>query len=257
MSTAPKPKGAWRQSKAKQQLKMGILVGRITNDTDLRELHQSDDEYKQWPWTQFRTNTKSLIKSCNDPTKGNKVKWAGSVGRELLKQDIIAGTVHDLSDPEVVHSSRDEYKMFPLASFKTNMENLLEIIIASFERMQDDIEAYGHDMALIRERRRNNPTIPTPWHRSPCKASMEKDIAELKHKTIDPDTNKRITPKKFHQSRDEYKAYSLKVFRKHIYQEIDRIGKQEYRMEKKKSRARNRPKPPADIDFQIAANAPS
>ncbi|CAB9510684.1 expressed unknown protein [Seminavis robusta] len=41
----------------------------ITQETDLRQLHQSHDEYKKWEWKQFKRNTENLIKSCNDPTK--------------------------------------------------------------------------------------------------------------------------------------------------------------------------------------------
>lgn len=249
MPTAPK-KEKWAKSKAKQLLKVDILLGNITEDTDLEALHQSLDEYKKWPWAQFKRNTSSLIKACNDPTRRPKIKWAGSDGRELLKQDIIAGHVHELSDPEQVYNSRDEFKLFKLSNFRTNLANLLEQIISEFERLEVDSEAYGHDLAIILEMRANNPQQKRPWHRSPCKELLEKDIDDKKHLAIDPMTNKKVTPKQLYQSRIEYREYTLKVFRNHIYQEIDKRAKKLYRQEKKKKRCR----PPPDV--QTATNKP-
>lgn len=229
------PKEKWIKSKAKALLRTGILAKTITAETNLKDLHQSHPEYSKWPWAQFSRNTKSLIKSLNDPTKRNKCKWAGSEGRRMLKEDILAGTVNDTSDPLVVYESRIEFKVHKFNNFKSNMANLLEAIYSDYERLELDAEVYGHDMAFIAATRPHN--LPRPWHRSPCRLFLEKDIDDQKHLQVDDD-GKKVTPKFLYESRPEYKEFSLKIFRGHLYQELDKRAKKEYRFEKKKTRMR-------------------
>ncbi|CAB9530687.1 expressed unknown protein [Seminavis robusta] len=176
--------------------------------------------------------------SCNDPAKKGKIKWTGSAGRERLKQEIIAGSVHEMSDPAEVHQRHDDYTIFPLNQFKTNLESLLEQIINEFERFEVDAEAYGHDIAIILATRTDMPE-KRPWHRSPCKELLEKLVKEGKHLEIDPETEQKIKPKAIYQSDCKFREFSLKVFRNHLYQEADKQAKKDRpRKKTQKKRAR-------------------
>ncbi|CAB9505370.1 expressed unknown protein [Seminavis robusta] len=204
-------KGQWRSSKAKAMLREQILLDVLNADTDLDAHHKTDPEFIKWPISQFKRNTQNLIQSMKN--KKQVVQWRGSPGRAMLKDEIIAGTVHEMSDPEEIHQRRDEYRIFPLSNFKTNMENLLNQVITQFERLQVDAEAYGHDIAIIQEMRTNNPPLIRPWHRTRCPELLAKDIEDGKHLAIDPSTGKKITPMRLQM-------------------------KQKKRMEKKKTRVR-------------------
>ncbi|CAB9498803.1 hypothetical protein SEMRO_45_G027240.1 [Seminavis robusta] len=228
------PEATWRNSDTKEMLREAILRGDLHEESDLHQLYTSNALYYKWPWAQFKRNTSSLITSIKSGKQG--IKWKGSKGRALLKEQIIAGIVHEMSDPEQVHAGRDEFKIFPINSFKTNMGNLLDQIITQFERLEVDTEAYGHDMAIILERRKNNPLEKRPWHRSPCPSLLEKDVKDGKHLEIDPETGKKVKPVVLYQSRLEYREFSQKVFRNHLYQEVDKRAKQQLRMDKKKTR---------------------
>jgi hypothetical protein len=46
-----------------------------------------------------------------------------------------------------------------------------------------------------------------------------------------------MQPMKLRTTRPEFMAFSLKVFRKHIYQEVDSRAKRLYRFAKKKTRS--------------------
>ncbi|CAJ1966311.1 unnamed protein product [Cylindrotheca closterium] len=67
------------------------------------------------------------------------------------------------------------------------------------------------------------------WHAgSPAEAFLRVDVENGKHKDMQP--------KMLHQQRNEYKAFDLKTFRGHIYQETRRNKDSAYRLVKKKKK---------------------
>ena len=91
--------------------------------------------------------------------------------------------------------------------------------------MQSDCEAYGHDRAIVNREIANAPGNK-PWHLSNAKELLVADMSEGKHLTM--------APKDLQATREEYMAFSLKVFRDHIYKEVNKDPKCKYRMEKKR-----------------------
>jgi hypothetical protein len=227
----------WRSSKAKELLRQEIVAGNIDENSDPRTIHDSCDEFRKWPFNRFKPNLKNLIKSVRE---GNTKppKWGKSQAKKLLREDIISGAVQDAMEAIHVYNSRDEYKKYDFANFKTNLANLKEAIYAAYERMGTDCEAYGHDVDLLKLIRFHDPPLPILWHKSEAKPLLEKDIDDKKHLELDEDTGKKVTPKHLYQSRPAYREYSLKVFRKHIYQEVDKRAKKDIRYKKKKKRMR-------------------
>jgi hypothetical protein len=80
--------------------------------------------------------------------------------------------------------------------------------------MLSDCEAYGHDVSLVKESRSAEGPQMILWHESTARGLLKQDINEGKHI--------QLAPLDLYSTRDEYKAFSLKMFRNHIYQEVDR-----------------------------------
>ena len=236
----------WRTSLAKALLRAEIEAGTVDENSDPKLVHESNPEYEKWEFKRFKPNLKNLIKAVRSG-RAKPEKWAKSKAKQLLRQDIIDGKVTDDMNPEDVYNSRDEYKRFELQNFKTNFKNLKESVYTAYEAMGEDCEIYGHDIALLKIIRANDPPRKVPWHKSEAKLLLEKDIDDGKHVAI-MDNGKKITPKELYQTRLQYREFSLAVFRDHIYQEVDRRAKKDVRFKKKKRRM----KPPADIPFTSA-----
>jgi hypothetical protein len=63
------------------------------------------------------------------------------------------------------------------------------------------------------------------WHKSEANELLKKDI--------DADKHLLMKPALLHRTRKEYEEFTLEVFRKRIYQEVDSRSKRAYRFEKK------------------------
>lgn len=246
----------WRNSKGKKLLVAEIKAGTVKKGDQPDIVHKTNAEYEKWPLKNFRTNMKNLIKttmeasSAEDGTKTNKKKnkkheekWATSEAKRLLRNSIIAGIVKRGDDVVEVHKSNPEYQKWAIANFKTNMKNLIEVIALDYKRMAEDCRGYGHDLELLREYRKNNPTIQedvTPWHKSMAKKLLEDDMNNKKHLEMQPI--------ELYQTRLEYRAFPLTVFRNHIYQEKKKRANKGSRYAKKKKRL---PPPPRDIATNV------
>jgi hypothetical protein len=233
------PKPGWRSSEAKRILRDAIIAGSVKKGDNLDLLHKSNAEFEQWPIARFKQNVKNLFDAVEkEATNPKKEKWAKSVAKRLLRDAIIAGTVKRGDDAEQVHKSNSEYAKWPITNFKTNMNNLIDAIALDYKRMSEDSLAYAKDVEILKEYRRKNPLPQIPWHQSEAKALLEKDMKDKKH------IGKK--PQELYESRLEYRAYSLKVFRGHIYQAQKKELNENSRFEKKKKRLPPPPKTIAD-----------
>jgi hypothetical protein len=243
----------WRNSKGKMLLVAEIKAGTVKKGDNPDVVHKTNAEYEKWPLKNFRTNMKNLSKatmeasSAEAGTKKNKQKkdekWATSEAKRLLRNSIIAGIVKRGDVAVEVYKSNPEYQKFAIANFKTNMKNLIEAIALDYKRMAEDCRGYGHDVELLREYRKNNPTIQehiTPWHQSIAKKLLEDDMNNNKHLEMQP--------MELYQSRLEYREFPLQVFRNHIYQEKKKRANKGSRFAKKKKRL---PPPPRDIATDV------
>jgi len=158
--------------------------------------------------------------------------WRKSREKAVLREAIIMNEITpDMTAEFVFENMHGQiYKAFKFERFKVNFQNLRSSIHKEFEQMKIDCENYGHDKYLIEELRAKRPPEPVPWHRHPAKELLKKDITDGVHLDMDPEY--------FHASRDEYMDFDLRVFRNHIYQEVDARQKllAKARMAKKKFR---------------------
>jgi hypothetical protein len=149
-------------------------------------------------------------------------------------------------DPEVVFKMREEYQQYKLVNFNTNFHKLFEGIEQDYDRMVEDSEAYGHNVACLEVIRANDaPKIL--WRKSPACELLQHDITNGRHL--------QRTPKELQQTRPEYMAFDLKKFRSHIYQELDSRAKPEFRFALKKIRPQPIVRPgrlPVDTMFYLS-----
>jgi hypothetical protein len=184
--------------------------------------------------------------STNKKSKSGE-EWIKSRGKEMLRDEIIKGTVTKMSNPSTVHQSNKEYSKWPLQNFKTNLKNLLEAVALDYQRMAEDCDAYGHDIALLQDLRQDDPPDePTPWHKSEAKLFLSKDIDNGKHTAMPPTT--------LWESRIAYMEFPLKTFRDHIYQEVKRREGLETKARFKKKKNRLAPPSRADTVDEVALN---
>jgi hypothetical protein len=109
--------------------------------------------------------------------------------------------------------------------------------------MEEDAGAYGHDFVVVQaQRRADDPQARIiPWHRSAAKKLLQDDIDHGKHL--------RMKSRILHAMREEYQVFSLLVFCKHIYQEVDSQAKHLVHYKKKKLWGKP---PPVSADRQSA-----
>jgi hypothetical protein len=165
-----------------------------------------------------------------DATNDDK-KWIHSLAKKSLRTDIILGKVTANCNPEEVYAMRNSYKRFPFKRFKTNLQSLIAAVGKDIARMQHDCETYGHDLGVIKALRSNEEagSRPLSWHLSDARKLLKVDMVAGKHK--------QLKPKALWETKDEYKVFTLEVFRKAIHSADDKKAKLAFRMEKKKFRA--------------------
>jgi hypothetical protein len=170
------------------------------------------------------------------PPKPKVIAWKKSEAKEILKDAIVEGRVTDDMQPMEVYKMRPEYKPYKYANFRTNLRNLRAKIEKDYGRRDRDcMDYFGHD-AQVREGLRqqaivaNGGTEIILWHLSDAQLLLKEDITTGFHLVV--------KPSELWQSRAEYQKFSLKVFRKHIYQEVDAREKRRTNFKKKSANTR-------------------
>jgi hypothetical protein len=172
--------------------------------------------------------------------KKKKDTWSNSKAKEMLKDGIITGRVLPSMGANDVYQMREEFKQYKIQNFTRNLQSLRDAIARDYGRMCRDCEYYGHDLSLLKTLRANDPPKPIEWHKSEAKPFLKNDIKNKVHLTITEGGTK-ITPKELYQTRVEYRAFSLQVFRNHIYQELKRLEKIETKIRFGKKKKRQQP----------------
>jgi protoporphyrinogen oxidase len=85
------PLKPWIKSKAKALLKEEIITKTVTADSHPKGVHESHPQYKKYPFRNFKSNMKNLIKACQNPKKKTPTKWKYNEAKKLLIKDIMEG----------------------------------------------------------------------------------------------------------------------------------------------------------------------
>ena len=165
------------------------------------------------------------------------VPWLDSVGKELLRRDILAGKVSLNNDdkPIEVFKMRPQYscdaaadgtaKTVPvkLQTFASRLYGIRKQILAGKTRAEKDRESFENFKANHTAKSMTARGYPQ-WAHSKAKDLLCKDMDNGKHtafKKIQKNSGAEVPDQQsFWRSRSEYLEFPLEVFRKHIHQEL-------------------------------------
>jgi hypothetical protein len=201
----------WVKSGAKKLLKKDIVEGRVTIDMAPRDVYGMRDEFMEYELKNFTTNLKNLHAAIENKKDRAVAAWVSSRAKKLLKKDIVEGRVTIDMEAQYVYGTRDEFMEYELKNFTTNLRNLHAAIEKEQDRAVVDSDAYAHDI-LIHPLILQGPSGYPQWQGSEAARLLKIDIEEEKHKSMKPSD--------LRNTQEEYKRFPLKVFRKHIDQEV-------------------------------------
>jgi hypothetical protein len=160
-----------------------------------------------------------------EENNSNPVKWRFSKAKELLYNDIIGGLVMEDSDYRVVFTMRPEYQQYELVNFRCNLKNLLAAVRLKQGAADSDRSSFSNDVMVLNLRNQGRPA-ELQWNTSEAKLLLKADITMELHK--------HMKPIELWRHREVYQQFSLKTFRKHIYQETRSRIETSYWLEKQK-----------------------
>jgi hypothetical protein len=164
--------------------------------------------------------------------------WRNSDAKKTLK------TLLESDDFFMNMKENDLYNLSPMLFHPYDKERFVSNVKNMKKAMKDEkaLVAFQVD-ALAQDLKKFPAKSETfwgykPWCNSAAKTLLQKDVQEKVHLTM--------SPKDLHQSKDEYKQFPLKVFRKHIYQEdYAQLGRS-YWMRKKEQKKKSKKKTAKD-----------
>lgn len=156
--------------------------------------------------------------------KNTPAKWQNSDAKKLLHQDILDGRVVDTMTPKKVLGMRPEYVPYA-KNFGTNLRNLQKAIRDNQARADSDSAALAHDRRIFPPSANTFQGYPR-WDGSGAQRLLREDIGA--------GLTSNCEPKTLHQTRPEYQAFPLTVFRDHIYQEQRSQRERAYWLNKEK-----------------------
>jgi hypothetical protein len=147
------------------------------------------------------------------------VKWEKSRAKALLRQAIVDGKVTRAMKRRQVYEMEPEYQEYEFKNFSRNCGTLLNEYEKNYTRANADAAALVHDRTI-------HPVGPETakgcgyprWQGSDAQRLLKEDIDAGRHKDREP--------QELRQTRMEYQAFPLTVFRDHIHQETrSRLGR--------------------------------
>jgi hypothetical protein len=128
---------SWQYSDEKKQLRDDILNELITEDDDIKLIHNMyGGIYTKFPLKNFKVNFKNLCKSIKDSKAAASrdeailantlaqrppyPPWDASEARRLLLLDLASGAIANMK-PSEVRNTRPEYRSYPEKKFRDNL----------------------------------------------------------------------------------------------------------------------------------------
>ena len=152
------------------------------------------------------------VRSCFDvATKKKEPKWRNSKARAMLVKMLFDtnSKAHKLSWQEL-HASHEWFREYEPKKFKKYLSRLKKANPRKVAIVAEDnmiIEAELQNFPRSGKTNRGEPF----WDTHPAKLLLREDVKAGKHLDMKPQV--------LHQTRPDYQAFSLKTFRRHVYQE--------------------------------------
>jgi len=161
-----------------------------------------------------------------------KTDWQYSQAKKLLEQDLRNGTIpldSSVMGPKEVFVQCPKFAEFDYDRFRDRLQDLRHRLTEQNDRSASDMNALAHDRRIH----------PTPTHNSQGDPRWHSSAAEwLLKLDIDQDKQHAMKPKALFEMKNQYGLHHLKVFCKHIYQEVGQrkfVAQHQAHQNKKKS----------------------
>ena len=155
----------WRSSSTKSHLRQSILSGAVTDDMDADVVYNFHDNYKKFPFENFKVNLnnlrgrvkkeiermridceayghdRALLKTfcsgvCRTGTDSN-VPWHDSDARKFLMEDVANGK-NKVMKPSALQKTRQEYMDMDLAKFRRRLYQTVDFQLKRESRAHFD-----------------------------------------------------------------------------------------------------------------------
>ena len=220
---------------AKRLLEEDFLNDFVTEDTKVEEACDMRDEYKACELRKFKKNYKALMKKLTITNNENEIDTSSSKkkgvkkkainpwhkAKRMLHQDYLDDFVTEDTEMKDTYNLQPEYQACEFQKFKTNYKAMMKRINKDKERAERDIMAYNKDTRIYTIAKDD----PMQWHGSDAEFFLKQDVKNGLHEEM--------KPMQLHQTCEEYQKFSVKVFRKHIYQETRKNNDSNYWLVKK------------------------
>ena len=142
-------------------------------------------------------------------TKKKEVPWRSSKTKDLLQANIHNRLIEAETNPRDAFFERPEYAKTSWKQFPQRLRAAKKYVTAEEDRASADKALFLQHKQLPK-----SPAIGKEWNKSQAQKFLREDIDSKK--------NDQMTPKELYNTRKEYQDFSLEVFRKHIYSEVER-----------------------------------
>jgi hypothetical protein len=132
--------------------------------------------------------------------------WGKSEAKKTLLNDILKGIVKRGDPPAEVWASREIFKQYDISRFGPNFRRLVDWVDNARSRATADAAAVANDRDLHPASEISSRGYPR-WNGSVAERLLKEDI--------DNDKLADMKPAELRESREEYLAFPLDVFRKH------------------------------------------
>jgi hypothetical protein len=160
-------------------------------------------------------------------------------GKKMLANGIVDGTYPDFMDPEAVYGDKHEFRQYKWINFKSNLSNLRAAIKRDIHRANADAANVAIDLQLYSPAPLAAQGYPV-WAESAAERQLKIDVDNGRHLTMKPKELYGL------DDRPEYRAWPLKVFRKHIHQEVRSRKTQAYWLHRAPGASASEPWPSID-----------
>jgi hypothetical protein len=144
------------------------------------------------------------------------VDWAKSAAKIIIQDDLRTGVLPASAQElpaktawDLVYSHLVEFHGVEYTQYRNNLNDMRRAYRKKIEDAEWAKDAIAHDLRF--RKAADSQGLP-PFHLSRAAKKLQEDMERGLHAAI--------RPKQFWRTRPEYQAYSLKVFRQHIYQQV-------------------------------------
>ena len=199
----------WKDSEAEKELRKMLENDHNGHYHALssEQVRNHRESFRVYDRTKFQDYLKKLKEKI-----AKKKRWGGAarnLAKSVLENDP-QGVYHEM-DAKTFWQLSPLFQKYPFENFKGNLKTMKDRIANSKMHVNNDKAWLRHDRSVILPKMVTSRGYPR-WDRHNARRLLKQDVIAKRNETM--------KPQELWRSRNEYQAFPLSVFRKHIYQEV-------------------------------------